>query len=151
LRRPSTWACNHAGLAVGLSSADARIPLAGISVRRPKAEQETLVHTLAEQTAALLEASTPVARDLIVVHDAWVGPGYSLPTPEMVEAVRMLASLEGVLLDPVYTGKTMAGLIGLVRRGEWTRGQRVLFIHTGGSPALHAYAADVRSTAEHGG
>ena len=71
--------------------------------------------------------------------DEWVGPGYSLPTDEMIEAVRMLARLEGVLLDPVYTGKAMAGLIGLARRGEFKRGERVLFVHTGGSPALYAY------------
>jgi D-cysteine desulfhydrase len=134
----------HAGLAVGLSSADARVPLVGISVRRPRAEQEPLVHALAQKTVALLEASTPIARDAIVVRDEWVGPGYSLPTPEMVEAVRLTAELEGVLLDPVYTGKTMAGLIGMVRRGEWTAGQRVLFLHTGGAPALHAYADDLR-------
>jgi D-cysteine desulfhydrase len=57
----------------------------------------------------------------------------------MIEAVRMLASLEGVLLDPVYTGKAMAGLIGQVREGRWKTGQNILFVHTGGSPALYAY------------
>ena len=57
----------------------------------------------------------------------------------MIEAVKMLASLEGVLLDPVYTGKAMAGLIGLVRRGHFVKGERVVFVHTGGSPALYAY------------
>ena len=67
------------------------------------------------------------------------GPATRCPTPEMVEAVRMLARLEGVLLDPVYTGKAMAGLIALVRRGAFDAGERVLFVHTGGSPALYAY------------
>jgi D-cysteine desulfhydrase len=57
----------------------------------------------------------------------------------MVEAVQLLARLEGIVLDPVYTGKTMAGLIGLVRRGEFEPGQKVLFVHTGGAPALYAY------------
>jgi D-cysteine desulfhydrase len=57
----------------------------------------------------------------------------------MVEAVQMLARTEGILLDPVYTGKVMAGLIGLARAGEWVAGQRVLFIHTGGMPSLFAY------------
>lgn len=129
----------HSGLLVGLSGADARIPLVGISVRRPSGEQGELVHGLAVRTTELLEASAPIARESVVVHDDWVGPGYAIPTGEMVEAVRLLARLEGVLLDPVYTGKTMAGLIGLIRRGEWGRGQRVLFLHTGGSPALYAY------------
>ena len=68
-----------------------------------------------------------------------MGPGYSIPTEEMVEAVRLLARLEGVLLDPVYTGKAMAGLVGLVRRGDLEKGRKVLFVHTGGSPALYAY------------
>jgi D-cysteine desulfhydrase len=68
-----------------------------------------------------------------------VGAGYSLPTPEMVEAVRMLAQVEGILLDPVYTGKTMAGLIALIRRGTFKKGEHVLFVHTGGAPALYAY------------
>jgi D-cysteine desulfhydrase len=68
-----------------------------------------------------------------------VGPGYSLPSPEMIEAVRMVAEIEGILLDPVYTGKAMAGLVGLVRQGVFAKGQKVLFVHTGGAPALYAY------------
>lgn len=130
----------HAGLLAGLLGADACIPLTGVNVRRPRAEQEANVHKLAVETAGLLGASSPVPREAVTAYDDWVGPGYSIPTEEMVEAVRMLARLEGVLLDPVYTGKAMAGLIGLVRRGEFKRGQRVLFVHTGGAPALHAYS-----------
>ena len=71
--------------------------------------------------------------------DEWVGPGYSLPTPEMVEAVKLFARLEGVLLDPVYTGKAAAGLIALAQRGAFKKGENVLFVHTGGAPALYAY------------
>jgi D-cysteine desulfhydrase len=69
----------------------------------------------------------------------YVGPGYSLPTPGMVEAVKLLARTEAVLLDPVYTGKAMAGLIDQVRRGFFKKGENVVFVHTGGSPALYAY------------
>ena len=72
-------------------------------------------------------------------NDEHVGPGYSIPTAGMVEAVRLLARTEGILLDPVYTGKAMAGLIDLIRKGHFMKGQKVLFIHTGGSPALFAY------------
>jgi D-cysteine desulfhydrase len=86
----------------------------------------------------LLEIEPPQAKDVTAL-DEWVGGGYSVPTDEMIEAVRMLARLEGVLLDPVYSGKAMAGLIGLARRGAFKKGQRVLFVHTGGSPALYAY------------
>ena len=128
----------HAGLLVGLHGSSAQVPLVGVNVRRPRAEQEGNVHALAVQAAALLGIDAP-PRESVVAHDDWVGGGYSLPTAEMVEAVRMLARLEGVLLDPVYTGKAMAGLIGLVRRGDFRRGQKVLFVHTGGSPALYAY------------
>jgi D-cysteine desulfhydrase len=129
----------HSGLLVGLQAADAQIPLVGINVRRSRAEQEGNVHRLATETAALLGARASVPREAVTAYDDWVGPGYSLPTEEMVEAVRMFARLEGVLLDPVYTGKAAAGLIGLVRRGDFARRQRVLFLHTGGAPVLHAY------------
>jgi D-cysteine desulfhydrase len=128
----------HAGLLVGLEGNNAQIPLTGINVRRSRTEQEGVVHKLASDTAALLGVAAP-ARDKVVALDDWVGPGYSLPTPEMIEAVRMLARLDGVLLDPVYTGKAMAGLIGLARAGRFRKGERVLFVHTGGSPALYAY------------
>jgi D-cysteine desulfhydrase len=136
----------HAGLLAGLVALNASIPLTGINVRRPQAEQEGNVHALAVATAALLGTPSP-PREIVVALDRWVGPGYSLPTQSMVEAVRMLASLEGVLLDPVYTGKAMAGLIGLAREGALPRNARVLFVHTGGSPSLHAYAGALRDPA----
>lgn len=134
----------HAGFLVGLLGVNAHLPVTGINVRRPRAEQEGNVHALAQATAELL--GTPaVPREAVVALDEWVGPGYSIPTDEMVEAVRLLASLEGVLLDPVYTGKAMAGLIGLVRRGHFKAGERVVFLHTGGSPALYAYQSTFRA------
>ena len=136
---PSGSAGTHAGLLVGLVGRRSGIALTGINVSRPSAQQETNVHTLASATAATLGLEGVIAREAVTCLDEWVGPGYSLPTPEMVEAVRLLARLEGVLLDPVYTGKAMAGLIGLVRRGHFKTGDNVLFLHTGGSPALFAY------------
>jgi len=128
----------HSGLLVGAKSVNFDVPITGINVRRPRAEQEGNLLKLARETAALLEIASPEAKDVTAL-DEWVGPGYSLPTDEMIEAVRMTAQLEAVLLDPVYSGKAMAGLIGLVRRGELKRGERVLFVHTGGAPALYAY------------
>ena len=128
----------HAGLLVGFAGRQSGIPITGINVRRPRAEQEGNVHALVQSTAQKLGVA-PIPREAVVALDEWVGPGYSIPSPEMVEAVQMLARLEGVLLDPVYTGKAMAGLIGLARRGELKTGERVLFVHTGGSPALFAY------------
>lgn len=128
----------HAGLLAGLTGASAGIPLTGVNVRRPRAEQETNVHRLALETAAFAGLPAP-PRQSVVARDEWVGPGYSLPTAEMIEAVRLFAQLEGILLDPVYTGKAAAGLIGLVRDGHFPAGARVLFVHTGGAPALYAY------------
>jgi D-cysteine desulfhydrase len=129
----------HAGLICGLVGNNAHIPLTGINVRRTREEQEPNVHKLAQELAALLNITGGIPREAITALGDWVGPGYSLPTPEMVEAVQMLARVEGILLDPVYTGKTMAGLIALVRRGAFKKGEHVLFVHTGGSPALYAY------------
>jgi D-cysteine desulfhydrase len=76
---------------------------------------------------------------MVVCFDQYVGPGYSIPTDAMVEAVKLFAKTESVLLDPVYSGKSAAGLIDLVRNGHFTSGANVLFLHTGGSPALYAY------------
>ncbi|HSZ51156.1 MAG TPA: D-cysteine desulfhydrase [Caulobacteraceae bacterium] len=128
----------HAGLLVGFAGRQSGIPITGVNVRRPRAEQEGNVHALVQSTAQKLGVA-PISREAVVALDEWVGPGYSIPSPEMVEAVQMLARLEGVLLDPVYTGKAMAGLLGLARRGDLKKGERVLFVHTGGSPALFAY------------
>lgn len=69
----------------------------------------------------------------------YVGPGYGQATPEMVEAINLMALNEGILLDPVYSGKGMAGLIDLVRRGVFTKQDNVVFLHTGGAAALFAY------------
>jgi len=128
----------HAGLLTGLVGNNAQIPVTGINVRRPRAEQEKNVHTLCLDVAKLLGIDAP-PRDRVTALDEWVGPGYSLPTPQMIDAVRLLAKGDGVLLDPVYTGKAMAGLIDLARRGAFKKGENVLFLHTGGAPALYAY------------
>ncbi len=129
----------HAGLLAGLVGNSSHIPLTGVNVRRTRAEQEPNVHKLAQEVAELLGIPGGVPRERVRALGDWVGPGYSLPTREMVEAVRTVARVEGILLDPVYTGKAMAGLFALVRRGEFRPGERVLFVHTGGSPALYAY------------
>ncbi len=134
----------HAGLLVGFNAANAGIPLTGINVRRPRAEQEGNVHKLAVEAAAFANLPAP-PRESVVALDEWVGPGYSLPTDEMVEAVRLFARLEGVLLDPVYTGKAAAGLIGLIRRNHFNRDSKILFVHTGGAPSLFAYQGVLQS------
>ena len=129
----------QAGLVVGLEGMNAGIPVLGIGVRLPKDRQETNVHKLAEATADYVGMRGGVARSAVVANCDYVGPGYGHPTPGMIEAVRMLARLEGILLDPVYSGKAMAGLIDLIRKGEIRKDERVVFLHTGGAVGLFGY------------
>ena len=129
----------QAGLVVGLEGTNSGIGVLGISVRMPKEPQENNVYKLVQSTAAYVGMKTPPARESVQVNADYFGPGYGLPTPEMVEAVKMFASLEGLFLDPVYTGKAAAGLIGLVRKGYFKAGENVVFVHTGGSAGLFGY------------
>ena len=129
----------QAGLLAGFEGTRSQIPVLGIGVRVPKDAQETSVFNLACKTADLLEVSGSVKRESVVANCDYVGGGYGVPTPGMVEAVTMLARLEGILLDPVYSGKGMAGLIDLCRKGHFSKGQNVVFIHTGGAVALYGY------------
>ena len=133
----------HAGILAGMHGTNAGIEVTGISVRAGRDAQEEKIARLAGATAELAGVSAPLPRESVRVFDDWVGPGYSLPTPAMADAVRTFARQEGILLDPVYTGKTAAGLIDLVRTGRIAEGERVLFLHTGGSPALYAHLDDV--------
>jgi D-cysteine desulfhydrase len=129
----------HAGLVTGFYGTNSGIPVTGINVSRKKEIQEEIVYSLAQQTAELVGLKEKIPAEAVTCFDEYVGPGYSVPTKEMVEAVKLTAETEGILLDPVYTGKAMAGLIDLVRKGYLKKENNVLFVHTGGSPALFAY------------
>ena len=142
---PSGSAGTHAGMVVGMTGVNANIPVSGVNVSRPKEVQEEIVYALAQELAAKLGVKTGVNREDIVCFDQYVGPGYSIPTDAMVEAVKLFAKHEAILLDPVYTGKEAAGFIDLVRKGHFREGSNVLFLHTGGSPALFAYLDTFRA------
>ncbi len=129
----------QAGLITGLKAINAGIPLLGIGVRAPQAKQEESVFNLAQRTAEKLGCPGVVSRGDVVADTNYVGPGYGIPQADTLEAVRMFAELEGILLDPVYSGKGAAGLIDYCRKGRFTQGQRVVFLHTGGSAALFGY------------
>ena len=135
----------HAGLITGFYGNNSNIPVIGVNVSRTKDVQEELVYDLVEQTAVHVGVGSTIPRDAVLCFGDYVGPGYSLPTPQMAEAVRMLARLEGILMDPVYTGKAMAGFIDLIRKGFFRKEENILFVHTGGSPALHVYMKEVLS------
>jgi D-cysteine desulfhydrase len=129
----------HGGLLAGFLGNRIAIPITGIGVSREPADQEPLVFKEAQAVVDLIGAGFQVPREAVVSVGGYWQPKYSVPNPGMIEAVQMLAQTEGILLDPVYTGKVMAGLIGLARKGEFADGENVLFLHTGGAPALHAY------------
>ena len=132
----------HAGLLAGIHAMGVELPIMGISVRQPRERQITAVHRLTLATLEKLGAA-PIPVERTIVDDGYVGEGYGIPAPSTLEAISLLARLEGILLDPVYTAKGMAGLIGLVRQGFFKASDRVLFLHTGGAVALSAYEDDI--------
>ena len=129
----------QAGLLAGLALAGIDIPVLGVTVSRSSDEQCQKVLALLHEVQGLLEQSE-LHEDHVICFDKYYGSAYGDPTPQMVEAVRLAASLEGLLLDPVYSGKAFAGLLDLVRHGYFDTSERVLFLHTGGAPGLFAYS-----------
>ncbi len=131
----------QAGLIVGLKAINAQIPLLGIGVRAPKPKQEENVYNLALATAEKLGCPGVVQREDVVANTDYVGEGYGIPTDACIAAIELFARLEGILLDPVYSGKGAAGLIDLTRKGEFADDENIVFLHTGGSTALFGYNA----------
>ena len=130
----------QAGLLVGMEGTNSGIPVYGVNVSQSSAEQEELVFALAQRTAVYMGLdSNAVRREKVVTNGDYFGDGYGLPTPAMVEAVKMMARYEGILLDPVYSGKGFSGLIDLIRKGHFNKDENVVFLHTGGSVSLFAY------------
>jgi L-cysteate sulfo-lyase len=129
----------QAGLVTGLVGINSAIPTLGISVRAPREKQETNVFNLTVKTMEKLGCPGVVQREDIVANSDYVGDGYGFPAPSTIEAIKMLANLEGILLDPVYSGKGMAGLIDLIRKGKFAKQENIVFLHTGGSAALFGY------------
>lgn len=130
----------HAGLAVGLRGSGSDLPILGIGVNAPQGQQEEKVFALASETADFVGAPGVVAREDIVADCNYIGAGYGEPTDSMNEAVLMLARLEGLLFDPVYSGKALAGMIDYIREGRFDDASSIVFLHTGGAAGLFAYA-----------
>ena len=129
----------HGGMVAGFLGNNIRIPLIGVGVSRDPADQEPLVLKEAQAVVDLLGLGIKVLKEAVKSVGGYWQPKYSVPNRKMVEAVQLLARTEGILLDPVYTGKIMAGLIGLARQGHFKPAEKVLFMHTGGLPSLHVY------------
>ncbi len=136
----------QAGLAVGLKARQSGVPMLGIGVNAPQEVQEERVYKLACETAEMMGHPGIVERGDIVANCNYIGEGYGVPTESMNNAVLMLARLEGLLFDPVYSGKALAGLIDLTRQGHFGSSGNVVFLHTGGSAALFAYLDQLSTT-----
>jgi len=144
----ATSSCGtQAGLVLGRALYHLPWEVVGVSVGEPAVRLARTVVRLASEAAELLGLA-PISEDEVVVMDGYAGPGYGQLDPATVETIRRVASLEGILLDPVYTGKAMTGLLDLARRGRWKEGETIIFLHTGGIPALFAYREALGQTGE---
>jgi D-cysteine desulfhydrase family pyridoxal phosphate-dependent enzyme len=129
----------QAGLVAGARILSPQTRIVGVSVAGSSEVVSTYVKTIAEAVLEELGEVPAVADEDVVVLDDYLGEGYGILNQDVVNAVGMVAREEGVLLDPVYTGKAMAGFLDLVKRGYFGEGEKVVFLHTGGTPALFPY------------
>ena len=129
----------QSGLLVGLKAMGYDTPVIGIGVNASESVQTQRVFDLACETADYLGKPGLVTRDDVIANCDYVGAGYGLVSRDMNASLLQVARLEGLLLDPVYSGKCMAGLIDLTRKGLFASARNILFIHTGGVPALFGY------------
>ncbi len=127
------------GLIAGFALREAAVEVVGVNVDAKDPDLADKVARVAQGTAGLLGLGKRDVAGRVTIADGFGGEAYGVPTPEMQETLRVLARREALVLDPVYTGKAMAGLIGLVRQGRFAASRAVVFIHTGGLPGLFAY------------
>jgi L-cysteate sulfo-lyase len=132
----------QAGLVVGAAVAMPNTRIVGIDIDAEPARVRSDVVGFAREASDLLEASFDEAMVEVVAGHA--GPSYGVPHEATIEAIRLAGQLEGLPLDPVYSGKGLAGLIALIRQGRWRKNEDVIFLHTGGTPALFAYQSALR-------
>lgn len=138
---PSGSGATHGGFLFGLRALGCQVPVTGICVRRNAALQKPRIETRCREIAELLEIDNPVSKDDVVVTDAFLAPGYGRASEEVLEAIRQAARTEALILDPVYSGKTMAGFIDAAKGREGDGA--LIFLHTGGTPAIFAYEGDL--------
>lgn len=129
----------HAGMLVGLRRAGSNASVYGICIRRAASVQRERLMTSVRLTEKLLDCAGTVSPADVLAIDEYLGPAYGIPGSDTLEAIAQMAQEEGILLDPVYTGKAAAGLIGLVEQKTFASSSTVVFLHTGGTPALFGY------------
>jgi 1-aminocyclopropane-1-carboxylate deaminase/D-cysteine desulfhydrase-like pyridoxal-dependent ACC family enzyme len=135
-----------AGMAVGVKALGCKTEVIGITPIRWDVDRSTDIARIATATAERLRLNIRFSPEEIHNEDAYVGDRYGVMTPECLEALKLVAKTEGILLDPVYSSKAMAGLIDHIRTGKVGKNEVVVFLHTGGTPALFAYAEDLEFT-----
>ena len=128
----------HSGFIAGKTYYKSNINIIGISVKDNKHDQEEKIYKMAQDGCKYIQCNEPKRED-VEVFDGYVGGGYGVPTEGMTDAVNLMATKEAILLDPVYSGKGFAGLIDLIQKKHFKDSDKILFIHTGGAAALHAY------------
>jgi 1-aminocyclopropane-1-carboxylate deaminase/D-cysteine desulfhydrase-like pyridoxal-dependent ACC family enzyme len=129
----------HGGLALGKKMFGLGFEVVAVNVGAVRGDGAAVIAEIANEGAALLDAGGVTPED-VKVTDEHIGEGYAVPSPECVAAIKQVARSEGIFLDPVYTGKAMAGLIAAIRSGKVGRDENVVFLHTGGGPGLFAFA-----------
>ncbi|MBE3558083.1 MAG: D-cysteine desulfhydrase family protein [Ktedonobacteraceae bacterium] len=133
----ATGSCGtQAGLLAGIQAL--RLPwcVEGFTVSRPAEEVRRRILLLAQEALARIGESQTIPEQAVIVHDGFIGPGYGIPTAEGAQAIRLAANCEGIFLDPTYTGKAMAGYLAYCRSGHFRQDETIIFLHTGGEPAL---------------
>ena len=133
----------QAGMCVGARALQLRPQIAGIAIDSPTAAVQAGVAEIANRTFRRLGVEASLSPHEVVAHDGYLGAGYAILGEPETEAIKLVARTEGILLDPVYTGRAMAGLVDLIRKREFGKGETIVFWHTGGSPALYAYADEL--------
>ncbi len=129
----------HAGILAGVTAYKLGIPVTGISTRGAQAPQIAKIDRLVNEAIEAFNLDTDYTKDKTIVFDGYVGEGYGLATKSMTDVVKLFATKEGIMLDPVYTGKTVDGMMDLIKQGYFAKDAKILFIHTGGFPSIFAY------------
>ncbi|MBP0630397.1 MULTISPECIES: 1-aminocyclopropane-1-carboxylate deaminase [unclassified Cupriavidus] len=136
----SVTGSTQAGMVVGFAADGRADRVIGIDASAKPAQTRAQILRIAKHTAGLVELDRDIVDADVVLDERYGGPEYGLPSESTLEAIRLSAKYEGMMTDPVYEGKSMQGMIDMVRRGEFPEGSRVLYAHLGGAPALNAYS-----------
>jgi L-cysteate sulfo-lyase len=138
----------HAGLLAGVKCLDVPTTVIGIAVNKKGALEELgmpTIDVIVNQIGELIGQKPDATPNDVIIHYDYYGEAYGKITPACIEAIKLVARLEGIFLDPVYTGKTMAGMIDMIRKGRFRKDENVVFMHTGGYPGLFPHAESLRA------